>query len=146
MTPSKKISPECRAFLLEGAPTAKLGTVRANGQPHIAPIWFALDGDTVVFTTSKDTVKGKNMLRDPRVTLCVDDERPPFSFAIIEGLAEVIENAPDLLKWTTILGGRYMGEDQAEVYGKRNAVPGECLVRVTPAKVLFQQAIASFSA
>ena len=83
------------------------------------------------------------MLRDPHVTICVDDERPPFSFAIIDGIAELIENSSDLLEWTTRLGGRYMGEDQAEAFGKRNAVSGELLVRVTPTKVRFAKDIAS---
>jgi PPOX class probable F420-dependent enzyme len=143
MTNTEKISPECRAFLLEGTHTAKLASVRADGRPHIAPVWFVLDGDTFVLTTEGSTVKGKNMRRDPRVTICVDDERPPFSFAIIDGIAELIENSSDLLEWTTRLGGRYMGEDQAEAYGKRNAVPGELLVRVTPTKVRFAKDIAS---
>jgi PPOX class probable F420-dependent enzyme len=143
MTDRENISPECRAFLLEGTRTAKLATTHADGRPHIAPVWFVLDGDTFVLTTGEQTVKGKNMRRDPRVTICVDDERPPFSFAIVDGLAELIENANDLLVWTTRLGGRYMGEDRAEVYGKRNAVPGELLVRITPTKVRFAKDIAN---
>jgi len=42
---------ECRAFLLARARTGKLATVRADGRPHIAPIWFTLDGDDLIFTT-----------------------------------------------------------------------------------------------
>ncbi len=46
------ITPDgCRAFLLERARTAKLATVRADGLPHIAPIWFTLDGNDLLFTT-----------------------------------------------------------------------------------------------
>jgi len=43
--------------------------VRAAGRPHVAPVWFELDGDELVFTTGKDSVKGKNILRDPRVMI-----------------------------------------------------------------------------
>src|SRR5829696_949729 len=66
---------EWRAFLAGQARTAKLATVRRDGRPHVAPIWFALDGDEIVFTTGEDTIKGKAIQRDGRVCLCVDDER-----------------------------------------------------------------------
>lgn len=123
-------------FLLGRIRTATLATVRADGRPHAAPIWYHLDDETFVFTTGESTVKGRNLRRDPRVSLCIDDERPPFHFVIVEGVATLAENDPDLLHWATRIGGRYMGEDQAEAFGRRNAVPGELLVRVTPMKVL----------
>jgi PPOX class probable F420-dependent enzyme len=112
------------------ARTAKLATTRADGRPHVAPVWFDLDGDSVVFATGADTVKGRNLRRDGRVAICVDDERPPFTFVTIQGTATVDAAAPDLLEWSTRIGGRYMGADQAAAYGERNAVPGELLVRV----------------
>lgn len=127
---------EYRDFLLGAVRTAKLATVRADGRPHVAPVWYDLDGEVFVFMTGEGTVKGKNMRREPRVSLCVDDERPPFRFVIAEGIAELTEDDPDLLRWATSIGGRYMGEDQAEAFGRRNAVPGELLVRVRPTKVL----------
>jgi len=127
---------EYRSFLLEGARTAILATVRADGRPHVAPIWFDLDGDRLVFTTGESTVKGRNMRRDPRVSLCIDEEKPPFHFVLIEGTAELTADDPDLLYWATRLGGRYMGADRAEDYGRRNAVQGELLVRITPQKIL----------
>ena len=137
-----KISPECRAFLLHGTRTGKLAMVRADGRPHIAPIWFVLDGDTIIFNTGQNTVKGVNMRRDARVCLCVGDENPPFAYAQIEGTAELSEDMGELLHWATRIAARYMGEDLAEAYGKRNGVPGELLVRVTPTKVRFEQNIA----
>ena len=137
-----KISSECRAFLLSGTRTGKLATVRADGRPHIAPIWFVLDGDTIIFNTGRTTVKGTNMRRDARVCLCVDDENPPFAYVQIEGTAEMSEESHDLLHWATRIAARYMGEALAESYGKRNGVPGEMLVRVTPTKVHFEKNIA----
>jgi PPOX class probable F420-dependent enzyme len=112
------------------ARTAKLAVVRADGSPHVAPVWVDLDGDDVVFMTSADTIKGKAILRDPRVSLCFDDEAPPFSFAIVNGTATTSTDPDDLLRWGTRIGGRYMGADQAEAYGRRNAVPPEMVVRV----------------
>ena len=133
---------EYKSFLLERARTATLATVRADGRPHVAPVWFDLDGDTLVFTTGDGTLKGRNMRRDPRVSLCIDDEEPPFHFAIIEGTAELTAGHPDLLRWATSIGGRYMGPERADEYGRRNAVPGELLVRVTPTKILAHKNIA----
>ncbi len=125
-----------RAFLSKGTRTAKLAVSRKNGAPHVVPIWFVLDGDDVIFTTSEKTVKGKAILRDPRVALCVDDDDPPFAFVSIEGTVTISRDPDDLLAWATKLGGRYMGEDQAEQFGRRNAVPEEMLLRVTPTKII----------
>jgi len=123
-------------FMREGTRTAKLATVRADGRPHVAPVWFVMDGEDIVFNTGVDTVKGKNLLRDGRVALSVDSEEPPFSFVVVEGTASAEDGAEDLLHWATRIGGRYMGEDRAEEFGRRNGVPGELLVRVTPARVV----------
>jgi PPOX class probable F420-dependent enzyme len=127
---------EYREFLLGSVRTATLATVRADGRPHAAPVWYHMDGETFVFTTAKDSVKGKNLARDGRVSLCIDDERPPFHFVVVEGVATIADGDPDLLFWAIRIGGRYMGEDWAEAFGRRNAVPGELLVRVKPTKVL----------
>ena len=118
------------------ARTAKLAIVRADGAPHVAPVWVDLDGDDVVFMTSADTIKGKAILRDPRVSLCFDDERPPFSFVTVAGTAAVDTDPATLLHWATRIAGRYMGAEQADAYGRRNAVPPEMVVRVTPTKVV----------
>jgi PPOX class probable F420-dependent enzyme len=136
------LTPESREFLSRSTYTGKLATVRADGRPHIAPIWFVVDDDSLIFMTGKTTVKAINMRRDNRVTLCVDDQDPPFSFAIIEGTATLTENAPDLLEWSTRIAARYMGDAKAEEYGKRNAVPSELLVRLTATKIILQKDIA----
>jgi PPOX class probable F420-dependent enzyme len=125
------------------ARTAKLAIVRKDGSAHIAPVWVDLDGDTIVFMTSADTIKGKAILRDNRVCLCWDDEQPPFSFVTIAGTVTTSTDPNDLLYWGTRIGGRYMGADQADDYGKRNAVPPEMVVRVTPTTVTAKVNIAS---
>ena len=117
------------------ARTAKLAIVRADGSAHVAPVWIDLDGDEIIFMTSAETIKGKAILRDPRVCLCLDDERPPFSFVTIAGTATTSTDPDELLHWATRIGGRYMGDEQAAAYGRRNAVPPEMVVRVRPTKV-----------
>jgi PPOX class probable F420-dependent enzyme len=125
-----------KRFAFEKPRTAKLATMRADGSPHVAPIWVALDGDELVFTTGESTLKGKALRRDSRVALCFDDETPPFSYVVIEGEARTSEDTAELFTWATKIGSRYMGAERGEEFGRRNAVPGELLVRVRPKRVV----------
>lgn len=118
------------------ARTGKLAVVRKDGSPHVSPVWVDLDGEDLLFMTSAQTIKGKAILRDPRVSLCFDDENPPFAFALIAGTATVSTDPTELLYWATRIGGRYMGAEKAEAFGKRNAVPPEMVVRVKVDKVV----------
>jgi PPOX class probable F420-dependent enzyme len=131
-----------RAFLLEGTRTAALATVRADGRPHVAPVWFTLDGDDLLFTTGENTIKGANLQREERVALMVDDEVPPFAFVSIEGDVSLSDDLDTMRHWATRIAARYMGEEQADAYGKRNAVPGELLVRVRPTKIVAIKGVA----
>jgi PPOX class probable F420-dependent enzyme len=139
---------ETRAFLSHGTRTAKVATVRSDGRPHVAPVWFVLAdagnawGFELVFMTGAATVKGRDLQRDPRVALTVDDERPPYAFVLIEGTVTLTDSVEELLPWATKIGGRYMGPANAEHFGRRNAAPGELLVRVHPNRVVAEGAIA----
>ncbi|SNQ49484.1 putative PPOX class F420-dependent enzyme [Frankia canadensis] len=125
-----------RRFVSEGTRTGKLATTRADGRPHVAPVWFLLDGADVVFNTGAQTVKGRALRRDGQAALCVDDERPPFSFVTLSGPVTVSEELTEVRHWATRIAARYMGEELAEQYGARNGVPGELLVRLTPTSVV----------
>jgi PPOX class probable F420-dependent enzyme len=129
------------AFLQYGTRTGKLATVRRDGRPHVVPIWFVLDGDDVVFTTGTTSVKARAMRGNPTVCMCVDDENPPFAFVMIEGIATLSDDLDEMLAYATAIGGRYMGAERAEEFGRRNAGSGELLVRVTPTRVLAEAEI-----
>lgn len=133
---------EVRAFLSYGARTGKLGVLTPSGHPHVMPVWFVLDGDDIVFNTGANTVKGRHILRDGRVSFCVDDEQPPFAYVHIRGRAVGVDGAPDVVEWATRIAARYMGEERAEEYGRRNGVPGELLVRLTPERVIAETGVA----
>jgi len=127
---------EWRAFLQHGTRTGKLATIRKDGRPHVVPIWFVMDGDDLVFTTGAGSVKAHAMRRDPRVCLCVDFEDPPYAFVMVEGVATMRDDVQEMLPYATAIGARYMGANRAEEFGRRNAVQGELLVRITPTRVL----------
>ncbi|HWZ17329.1 MAG TPA: PPOX class F420-dependent enzyme, partial [Ktedonobacteraceae bacterium] len=61
----------------------------------------------------------------------------------IEGIAILSADSEELNYWSTRIAARYMGEEMAVAYGKRNSVEGELLVRVTPTKVVFMKDVAS---
>lgn len=128
---------EAREFLSAGTRTGKLAVVRRDGSPLVVPIWFVLDDDgSLVFNTGADTVKGRAILRDPRVSVCVDREVPPYDYVRVDGVAEVSRDPEEMLPWATRIAARYMGAELAESYGRRNAVEGELLVRVRPTRVV----------
>ncbi len=128
--------PEISAFLGAGTRTGKLAYTTADGRPLVTPIWFIVEDGCLVFNTGKDTVKGRALARDPRAAICVDLEQPPYAFVQVQGVAELSEDPGELLRTATAIAARYMGQDRADEFGKRNAVPGELVVRLRPTKVL----------
>jgi PPOX class probable F420-dependent enzyme len=127
---------EVRDFLLATpARTGKLALVRSDGHPIVTPIWYDMDGEDLVFNTGAATVKGRILRRDPRVALCVDDDRPPFAFVTLHGEATLSEDLDEVRAWAERIGARYMGAERGPEYGARNGVPGELLVRVRPTRI-----------
>jgi PPOX class probable F420-dependent enzyme len=120
-------------FLSQGTLTAKVSTVNKDGTCHVVPVWFVLNGDEIIFTTWHQSVKAKHIMRDNRVSICVDDQKPLYSFVTVYGNATITQdNSVELLKWTTMIAERYMGK----------FVKGELLVRVKPTKIIAQKHIA----
>lgn len=131
-----QLSDDVVAFLSEGTRTGLLGYLASDGRPLVAPVWFVVDGDELAFNTDKSTAKARALARDPRVVMCVDDSRPPYSYVQVQGIASISEDPQDVLDIAIRAGGRYMGADRAEEFGRRNGVPGELVVRIKPTKVI----------
>jgi PPOX class probable F420-dependent enzyme len=142
--PREMTSEEVRAFLEHGTRTAKVATTAKDGRPHVMPVWFVLEGEEIVFNTGSESVKGKHLRRDPRIALVVDDDRPPYAFVHVRGRATLSEDPDELLRTATEIGARYMGADRAEEFGRRNAIAGELVVRVTPERVISQADVAGY--
>ena len=128
--------PKISDFLSAGTRTGKLAYTSRDGRPLVVPVWFIVEDGTLVFNTGKDTAKGRALARDPRATLCVDLEEPPYGFVQVQSAAELSEEPAELLRTATAIAARYMGRDRAEEVGKRNGVPGELVVRLHPTKVI----------
>ncbi|ASR04602.1 PPOX class F420-dependent oxidoreductase [Gordonia rubripertincta] len=128
--------PAVRGFLAAGTKTGHLGYTDADGRPLVVPVWFVVDGDRLAFNTGATTAKGRALLRDPRVTMSVDLQEPPYGFVQVQGRALVTEDLDEVRRIATMCGGRYMGADRAGEFGARNGVPGELGVWIVPSKVI----------
>lgn len=147
---------EIRKFLMQGTFTGKLATVKKDGSSHIVPIWFVLDGgkksggsrkgdDDIIFTTDGTSVKAKNIQHDNRVSICVDDQTLPFSFVIVYGTGKIHHcKQSELFRFATKIAQRYMGKENAELYGKRNSTEGEVLVRIKPTRIIAEKDVAGW--
>ncbi|MDJ0792028.1 MAG: PPOX class F420-dependent oxidoreductase [Acidimicrobiia bacterium] len=127
---------EAIAFLSEGTRTGKFATTKADGRAHATPIWFVIDGDDIVFNTWHTSAKAKHLRRDPRASLVVDLQEPPYAYVLVEGSATVSDDLDEVRQFATRIGGRYMGQDRAEEYGARNGVEGELLVRLSIDRII----------
>jgi PPOX class probable F420-dependent enzyme len=125
-----------RAFLTNGTRTAILATTRPDGRPHAVPVCFVLDDDDVLILTNEGSAKGRAMQRDPRVTLVVDDETPPFAFVMIEGTAELSRSTDEIDQVAPRIGERYDGPDGVEDFVRFAHDALGLLVRVKPSRIL----------
>jgi PPOX class probable F420-dependent enzyme len=128
--------PEVASFLQEGTRTGKVSYAGPDSRPLVAPVWFIVEDGCVVFTTGKESAKGRALAHDPRTALCTDLQEPPFGFVQVQGSAELSDDPGDLLRTATAIAARYVGTDRAAEFGKRNAGSGEIVVRLHPTKVL----------
>jgi len=140
---------EIARFLKRGTFTGKLATVKKDGSSHVVPIWFVLDngkggskvGD-IIFTTGEASVKANNIQRDKRVSICIDDQKPPFSFVTIYGTAKIYPyKQKEALKWATKIAERYMGKNKAKAYGRINGGEGAIVIRIKPTRVIAEKDI-----
>lgn len=126
---------ETAAFLEAGTRTGKLAWVSKDGRPHVAPIWFVLDGEDLIFNTHETSGKAKALKREGRASLVVDEQAPPYSFVKVDGSISFDDDLENVRAVATRIGGRYMGADRAEEFGDRNGVEGELVVRLTPDRI-----------
>ena len=118
-----------------GTRTGKIAWVAANGAPHVAPIWFVLDGDDLVFNTGSSTGKGRALAREGRASLVVDDQTPPYSFVKVDGTISLSDDSDEVRRFAALIGGRYMGRRPGRGVRRAKRCGGELLVRLHPTKV-----------
>jgi PPOX class probable F420-dependent enzyme len=89
---------------------AHLTTLMPDGGPQVSPVWCELDGQHVVINSAKGRQKDRNMRRDPRVALSIQDPANPYRYLQVRGNVETItENGADA--HIDKLSHRYFGKD-----------------------------------
>jgi PPOX class probable F420-dependent enzyme len=115
--------------LLDGKNFATVATLNADGGPQTSVVWVKREGDTLLFTTTRQRQKGRNLARDPRISVSIYDHDDPYTTVEIRGSAQLIEDEHNTLG--TELSQRYLGEDPpADPAGTDRVI-----VRVVPEKV-----------
>jgi PPOX class probable F420-dependent enzyme len=90
---------------------AHLATLMADGSPHVTPVWVDYDGANVRVNSAKGRVKDKNMRRDKRVALSIQDPDDPYRYLAIRGeVAEITENGADA--HIDALAKKYLGKER----------------------------------
>jgi len=127
------LSNELKKYVDESRVFATVATILPDGQPHLTVVWIKRDGDDLLFSTTVDRQQGKNLARDPRVTVMINPPEDPYRYAEIRGTATITPD-PER-KLPDELSLKYTGRDYAS-FNPASKNDGErIVVRVTPVKI-----------
>jgi PPOX class probable F420-dependent enzyme len=127
-----ELSDELKKYLDDSRVFATVATVAADGRPHLTVVWIKRDGDDLLFSTTVDRAQGKNIARDPRVTVMINPPENPYTYAEIRGTATLTPDpAGDLVNELSL---KYTGQEYA-TFNPASKNDGErVIVRVTPSR------------
>ena len=98
---------------------AKVATLQKDGWPHVAPMWFAREGNNILVIGRKHSSWVANVLRDPRVAVVIDDPAPPQAKVHIWAKAKKLEGPTVKGRWVEIartMANKYFGRDVGPTY------------------------------
>jgi PPOX class probable F420-dependent enzyme len=116
-----KLREDVRSFLEEDR-FGVLATVNANGSAQQTVMWYELRGDAVVMNTKRGRKKDRNLVRDPRASLCIEDG---FRYVTLEGHIETVEDQAIAQADIVALARRYHDADKAEEMARDVFAPQE---------------------
>jgi PPOX class probable F420-dependent enzyme len=111
-----EIRKDVRAFLQE-VRFGVLGTVNANGSPQLSVMWYEPRGDTIVMNTLRGRRKDSNLLRNPRASLCVEDE---FRYVTLDGAIEMVDDPATAQADIAALARRYHGQETGDAMARHD--------------------------
>jgi PPOX class probable F420-dependent enzyme len=119
--------------VLDGQVFVTVATVQPDGAPQASPVWVKRDGDELLFCTTAERVKARNLKRDARVSVVVIDPAAPYNYAQVYGTASVTtEGGRELIDELSV---KYTGKDYDTFSGGHGGDGTRVVVRVTPEKV-----------
>ena len=114
---------------------ARIATVRPDGRPHIAPMWFWWDGSSIFMETGPDFVKTRNLRANPRAAISVDITEGGLRFkgVILEGTVELLEDRQFVLDTCTRIYTKYLGEEGSRSPTPQHMINSEhVIIKLTP--------------
>ena len=117
-----------RSFL-EGVRWATIGTLNPDGSAHQAVVWYLLDGDRVIVNSRRERQWPRNLERDGRVSLAIQDWSEPEHWVALRGRARVLRSGPDAMQDIEALARRY--DSDASRFGGQDRVTFEISVERT---------------
>ena len=138
-TPENALSKEEIDTRLASTALARLASYRADGMIHLTPIWFDWDGEVFRLTLGAGRVHLKNLARDPRVSILVDQD-PRLqeglgagAWAIMcRGTAELSREDGLIRTVTHSVLENALGAADAEQYTEPIMAEGRTIVTITP--------------
>ena len=123
-------------FLERGAHVAHIGTVRADGRPHVTPVSFGAWDGKVYAVLIGSSLKVKNLRRDPRVYVSVATDERPYKFVLVEGTARITEDDLEPVLERILIG--YVGPERGRVLCKESMgmIPQLLVMEVTVDKII----------
>jgi PPOX class probable F420-dependent enzyme len=117
--------------ILDKKAFAHLATVGRDGTPQVTPVWVDFDGTHIRFNTARGRVKDRNLQRNPRVALAIQDPDNPYRYVQIRGrVAEMTERGADA--HIDALAKKYLGQDK---YPHRQPGEARVMVKILPERV-----------
>ncbi|MDI5963674.1 PPOX class F420-dependent oxidoreductase [Streptomyces sp. SL13] len=120
--------------VLDGPVFATIATIQPDGSPQLSVVWVDRDGDDVLFSTTVDRRKERNLRRDPRVSLMVNPADNPYTYAEIRGTATLVTEGADQL--IDRLSHKYTGKDYADFNPSSREDGARVVVRISARKVV----------
>ena len=128
------MTPEERREFLEQHRLAIVGAVRAEGRPQLSPVYYVMDGDDLLVSTTATRAKAKAVRRDGRVTMCVIGEQPPFPYLTVYGRGRIEDDGA--VEVMMAVGGKMTGsplpESARPALEERARSEQRVVLRVTP--------------
>lgn len=100
------VFPASHADLLERPVFCHLATIRADGTPHVNPMWFLWDGEHLSFTTTTNRAKYKELSARPNAAVSINDPEAPYRYLELRGTVDRIEPDPEG-EFFAVLAKRY---------------------------------------
>ena len=128
------MTPEERKAFLQEHRLAIVGAERVDAPPQLSPVYYVMDGDDLLISTTATRAKSKVIRRNARVSVCVLGEQPPFPYLTVYGRGRIeAEGAADLMMMIGgVMAGNPVPESMRPAIEERAKTEQRVVLRVTP--------------